>query len=659
MAGLYSPLAGQGSAEIESLGVDAIPSTSGQVLGAAFDEGLAHNLTPRLMRSQGRFTAETGLLGVDEFGRPIMGEPEALLDTETANRDYGIKDVLTFDKPVPQSVAKDLHDSKFAQLEREDIIRRRETGLLTGGAARFTASLGAGLLDPLNIALGFIPVVGQTREALWIAQAVERAGAAGAFAVRAGTGFAGGAAGMAALQPIEWGLSRQEHEDFTAADAIRNIAIGGLFGGGLHAGVGAIVDRVTGRYANPISQRIEEAGPEARAALLQGSVAQHLDGQPTNVASALDGIQAGNAERELLQWIGVQQRIDQQAETALRDVSASETRIAARRDVLQERGETRLTDLKRQADELRVEHARVLQEADAAVDTATTQRLTQISDELSKPIPSARRVELEAEQRMLQEGARTNPASDALERERSLAQAEGLARELGRVERRSVALEQQLTRQQAELSAGETASNRAFSIDAARLDAQQGTLQFLAERTIRRLARQAGVGMTDEEISATAYRLLRASPEEAKQEVATILGKRSGFTPDDPKDLRAAVQPHLQSLREQQNQAAHETAHPPREPASPIRAEADQAAKVPAPEKLEDVQQHVTDLEAQLGKRPPGEPPEAGAPGRPAPEGPPAAEVAAMEQADRLLQAGEARAAALEHAASVCLMRGA
>ena len=53
MAGLYSSIAGQGSAALEGQGIDAIPSTSGQVLGAAFEEGLAHNLMPRLFPAKG------------------------------------------------------------------------------------------------------------------------------------------------------------------------------------------------------------------------------------------------------------------------------------------------------------------------------------------------------------------------------------------------------------------------------------------------------------------------------------------------------------------------------------------------------------------------------------------------------------------------------
>jgi hypothetical protein len=283
----YEALAAQGS--------DAVPSSSGEVLGAAFGEGLAENLFPRLIRQYRRTIAETGTVGFDEFGNRIGADPEPLIDAETANSEYGIKGHLSFDKPVPQSVARDLFEHKRDQIEREDTIARREGGLLTGGAARFTASTAAGLLDPINLAVGFIPIVGEARLAGLLASAGSAAARAG---VRAGIGAAEGAAGMAALQPLEFGLSRGEREDYTMAMALRSIALGGVLGGGLHAGIGAAADRATGRYRNPITQRLEDAGPEARETLLQGALAQTIEGRPVEVAPALDAFEAVRAAPE-------------------------------------------------------------------------------------------------------------------------------------------------------------------------------------------------------------------------------------------------------------------------------------------------------------------------------------------------------------------------
>lgn len=288
MVGLYggAPLEYAG---INEQGTAAVPSTTGQVLGATFGEGLAENLTPRLFRSAGRFASETGIVGVDDWGNPLTVEPDPLIDPATANAEFGIKGALSFDKPVTRAIAQDLYEHKRDQLQREDTIARREGDLTTGGTARFVTSLGAGVLDPINLAAGFIPVVGQVREAALIAQAGSAAARAG---TRAALGGAQGAAAMAALQPLDYGLSLQEHEDYTMATALRNIALGTVLGGGLHAGTGALIDRASGRYSNPVTQRLEDAGPEAREAMLQGALAQTVEGKPVDVAPVLNAVEA-------------------------------------------------------------------------------------------------------------------------------------------------------------------------------------------------------------------------------------------------------------------------------------------------------------------------------------------------------------------------------
>jgi hypothetical protein len=288
-------------AAIEEQGSDAVPASTGEVLGAAFGQGLAANLLPRMVRADRRHVAETGIYGIEGYGVRV-GEPEPTLDPETANAQYGIKGALSFDKPVAPTVAQDLHDAKRAQIERDDTIARREGGLLTGGAARFTANIAAGFLDPLNVALGFVPLVGPAR----YGRLLEQAGSATARATtRAGIGAAEGAAGMAAVQPLEFYLSRDEMEDYTMADALRNIAMGAVIGGGLHVGLGAVADRVTGKYRNPITQQIEDAGPEARETALQGALAQTIEGRPVDVAPVLDGANAlRTADPELARGAG-------------------------------------------------------------------------------------------------------------------------------------------------------------------------------------------------------------------------------------------------------------------------------------------------------------------------------------------------------------------
>jgi hypothetical protein len=273
-----------GSAALTEQGTYAVPSYAPEVLGAAVGTGFAGAPFLRSMRTIGATAAETGVFGADEYGNPIMGEPEPPMDTEAANAEFAIPGALKFDKPTPRSVAQDLYDHKREQILRQDVIDRREGGILTGGVARFVAEMAGGLPDPFNLATGFIPVVSQARAAMILEQAASAAGRAGA---RAAIGGAQGALGMAALQPLEFALSRREQEDYTMADALRSIALGTALGGGLHAGIGALGDRA-GRAANPISRMLEESGPDVRRGLLQSSLAQMVDGRPVNLEPILD-----------------------------------------------------------------------------------------------------------------------------------------------------------------------------------------------------------------------------------------------------------------------------------------------------------------------------------------------------------------------------------
>lgn len=283
MVGFYggSPLEYAG---VEAQGSDAV--SSGVGAGAAFNEGLALNPTGRIVRQIGRTASETGVVFGDPFGGGVSFlEPETdRLDPAVANAEYEIPGVLKFDQPVTRTVARDLFEAKRAKIERDDTLARSEGGVLPT-VGRLSAALGASLLDPINVAAGFIPIIGPAREAALIAQAGSAVGRAG---VRAGVGAGAGAAGMAALQPLEFALSRQEREDYTMAMALRSIALGTVLGGGLHVGVGGAIDRATGRYRN----RIEDAGPDARQTALHGALAQTIEGRPVEVAPVFETAEA-------------------------------------------------------------------------------------------------------------------------------------------------------------------------------------------------------------------------------------------------------------------------------------------------------------------------------------------------------------------------------
>lgn len=269
MVGLYDMPVG-GSQAIEAQGIAAIPSSTGEVLGAAVAGGFAHAFPAY---EAARYGVET--MGADPAtGMPIPGFHDTDLSPEEATARYGIKGRLQWTAPVPQAVAEEQSRRQHEAIAREDVIARREGGLLTGGVVRFGAGLVGGLpglADPLNIAASFLPFVPEARAALWAAR--------GGLAGEALTGVVQGAAGQALLTPLQYGLSKAEGEDYGAVDAILNIALGGVFGGGLHTGAALLGGRSIGR-GRDLALTLDREQPETREALLRGALADIAEDRP-------------------------------------------------------------------------------------------------------------------------------------------------------------------------------------------------------------------------------------------------------------------------------------------------------------------------------------------------------------------------------------------
>lgn len=280
MVGLYSG-APQDNLGVAAQGTEAIPSTSGQVLGASFGGGLAHAFPSwEIARAEheGNIPMDAG----EAVGQALAPPRTDLIDPETLNARFGIDGRLKFTAPLTETAAADMYDRKRADIVREDVINRREPSLLTGGAARLAAGLAGGLpgiVDPLNIASAFIPVLPEARTAAWLARAGESALAR--TGVRAGIGAVQGAAGQAALTPLQYVLSKNDQEDYTATDALFNIALGGVMGAGLHAAFGAVGD-VLGRADRPQIAALDQADPDIREALLRHSIAAIADDRPVD-----------------------------------------------------------------------------------------------------------------------------------------------------------------------------------------------------------------------------------------------------------------------------------------------------------------------------------------------------------------------------------------
>lgn len=291
--GLYSaPI--ERNEKLHQLGLDQFQSSTSEVLGATWDETRAGNPTELIDRWINRNLEASPTMGyrtvIGEDGQPRteavpnpLYRESPMLSPEEANAKYGIKrgtkSELSWSEPVRESEAKELHGLKQDELRRNDIINRGAGGLWQG-AARLGVGLGASVVDPLNVLSAFVPVFGQARYAAMLANAgtgfLARAG------VRAGVGGAEGLAGAAMLEPFVYGLSRAEQRDYTMVDSLANLAFGGVLGGGLHVGVGALRDRIGG-----IPKLIDDAPRNVREAMLGDALTATMEGRPVRADLAL------------------------------------------------------------------------------------------------------------------------------------------------------------------------------------------------------------------------------------------------------------------------------------------------------------------------------------------------------------------------------------
>jgi hypothetical protein len=237
--------------------------STGWALGAAFGSLTAPGGNPSSING-----ILQGLAGEGEIIRGPHGEahrnPDVtpLLAPDDANSQYGIPGQLTFSKPVREGEAKLLSQWKHEELQRSDALARSEPGIVPA-TARFLAGAAGSMMDPLNVAANFVPVLSEAR---WAAAA----GKIGARSTRILRGAAEGLAGNAVAEPIVLDQAQNQQADYDAYDALKDLAFGAVVGAGLHGVTGEIGDLVRDWRRVPESTR-DAALNQAVAAVIQGA----------------------------------------------------------------------------------------------------------------------------------------------------------------------------------------------------------------------------------------------------------------------------------------------------------------------------------------------------------------------------------------------------
>jgi hypothetical protein len=221
------------------------------VLGATLDETLYYNP----LSAANRFFDQQ--LGEGSTGQVLSRE-------EWAESPYFREGIDVGEEGITEGLANLLAERK----DKRDSIKftlNRSKGGIGLGALQFGTALAGSMLDPINVASAFVPIIGQARMATMAA----RFGKTGSRLV---AGAIDGAAGAALVEPLVAGQAYLEQDqDYGLMDSFLNVTIGGVLGGGLHVGFGKVSDRI-------------EASRVRDEALVR-SVAQAVSDQEINVAN--------------------------------------------------------------------------------------------------------------------------------------------------------------------------------------------------------------------------------------------------------------------------------------------------------------------------------------------------------------------------------------
>jgi hypothetical protein len=192
--------------------------------------------------------------------------------------------------PVPEAGINEgalsiMIDRQYQKKVREEAIEAADPSLVL----RLGGSLIGGLLDPLNIALSFVPFAGQAKYLSLMAGAagpIERMG------LSAGYGAVQGTIGAAAIEPVQRYMADHLGDDDDNLTSLMNVAFGSLFVGLMHGTTQAgaeLYKFYKNSKAPSVSQAVTHLSPEVRVQMAKAAIAQSVEDRPVNVTPILEG----------------------------------------------------------------------------------------------------------------------------------------------------------------------------------------------------------------------------------------------------------------------------------------------------------------------------------------------------------------------------------
>lgn len=249
---------------------------------AAFDQAMFENPTSAARRIGELNEAERGTVEMQAY--PAYGIPERraepetpLLTAEQARariKEEGI-DLTVEDSGIRAGALDILIERKREEVKRKLILDNAPASTIP---VQLLAGFGASVLDPINVASAFVPIVGEARYASMLARA--GTSVAARAAVRAQVGAVEGAVGAALVEPLVLYASAQDQADYGAVDSLLNVAFGSVLGGGLHSAGGYISDVRRGTLLEGVKAESPAITSQAPAKISPQQFALRVDEDP-------------------------------------------------------------------------------------------------------------------------------------------------------------------------------------------------------------------------------------------------------------------------------------------------------------------------------------------------------------------------------------------
>jgi hypothetical protein len=212
----------------------------------------------------------------------------AIIEPEEANKVYGLEGELTFKEPVYETYAQLLHDRKLAEIRRDYELSsgtynhwgRRITG--------FGVSMASTILDPVNLASMFVPIVGESRllsgasrarsifsKGLISPKTLARGVGTSPASYRLAKGAIEGVVGAGLVEPFNLIPAIQEQADYGYKDSLLNLLFGGAIGGTIYTVGGYIGDKF-----KSLRQGLQNVDPQTHEAATMAAVSDLAQNNP-------------------------------------------------------------------------------------------------------------------------------------------------------------------------------------------------------------------------------------------------------------------------------------------------------------------------------------------------------------------------------------------